>query len=196
MPKHFGTLLFCLAATTAANPIGGLVRSNSRAQPPRMTAVFDLVNHQSGVLPMGSSHIVAVSAWAGRVAKEPPYGVEALEIEFFTAPLTAGDEVDLTTNSGRKIKKHDYAAFVIFLDKDRHAAQVNMTFVVPGSTVTRTVAYTATKLKGDFSDLHFDGKRVQFKSNAKFEETDDKNALLSLAWNVDLDLPVVDRPPR
>ena len=196
MLKQVGTLLLCLAGTAAANPIGAPVRSNGRARPPRMVAVFDLVNHQSGVLPMGNSHIVAVSAWAGRMAKEPPYGTEALEIEFFTAPLTAADDADLTTNSGRKVKKHDYAAFVIFLDKDRHATQVNMTFVVPGSTVVRSVAYTATKLKSDFSDLHFDGKRVQFKSNARFEETDDKNALLSLAWNVDIDLPVVDRPPR
>ena len=195
MLKRTGTLLLCIAAASP-NPIAAPARSNGTAQQPRVSAAFDLVNHQTGVLQTGSFRVVAASAWAGRMAKEPPYGVEALEIEFFTAPLTAADEADLTSNSGRKVKKHDYAAFVIFLDKERHATQVNMTFVVPGSTVVRTVAYTATKLKSDFSDLHFDGKRVQFKSNGKFEETDDKNALLSLAWNVDLDLPVVDRPPR
>jgi len=157
------------------------------------TAAFDLVNQQTGVLKKGSSHITAVSAWVGRVAKEKPYGTEALEIEFFTAPLTAADGADLATNFGRKVKKRDYTAFVIFLDTARHATQVNFTFVVPGSTVVRTVAYTQAKLKSDFGDLHFDGKRVRFKSKGTFDETNEARELLRLAWDVDLDLPAVER---
>ena len=156
-------------------------------------ATFDLENHQAGVLKIGSSHITAVSAWVGRVAKERPYGTEALEIELFTAPLTAADQADLATNFGRNLKKHDYAAFVIFLDTARHATQVNFTFVVPGTTVVRTVAYTQTKLKSDFGDLQFDGKRVRFKSKGAFEETNEAKQLLRLSWDVDLDLPVVER---
>jgi hypothetical protein len=169
------------------------VNSNSGPQQPVTTAVFELANQQTGVLKKGSSRIVAVSAWVGRVAKEKPYGTEALEIEFFTAPLTAADQADLATNFGRNVKKRDYAAFVIFLDSARHATQVNMTFVVPGTTVVRTVAYTATKLKSDFGNLQFDGKRLRFKSKGTFDDTNEAKELLRLSWDVELDLPAIER---
>ena len=163
-------------------------------QPGVTTAVFTLDNKQSGVLKIGGSRIVAVSGFVGRVAHERPYGTEALEIEFFTVPLTDADRADLTENDGRKARKGDHVIFVICLDTARKATQVNMTYVVPGTTVVRSVAYTALKLKSDFSDLQFDGKRLRFKSKAKFEELDDKKAPLTLAWDVDVDLPAVDRP--
>jgi hypothetical protein len=185
MPGHIRFLATALALVAA--------NSNPGPQQPVTTAVFDLMNQQTGVLKKGSSRIVAVSAWAGRVAKEKPYNTEALEIEFFTAPLTAADEADLATNFGRNVKKRHYAAFVIFLDTARHATQVNMTFVVPGSTVVRTVAYTATRLKSDFADLRFDGKRLRFKSRGTFDDTNEAKELLRLSWDVELDLPVVER---
>lgn len=182
-PLRLAAIALALASLNFHAPVGQGVT----------TAKFDLVNQQTGVLKKGSSHITAVSAWVGRVAKEKPYSTEALEIEFFTAPLTATDQADLATNFGRNVKKHDYAAFVIFLDTARHATQVNMTFVVPGSTVVQTVAYTQTKLKSDFSDLHFDAKRVRFKSKGTFDTTNDAKELLRLSWDVDLDLPVIER---
>jgi hypothetical protein len=179
-----GLMLSAIAVTTFT--FGAHTQSVTRA-------MFDLLNQQTGVLKKGSSHITAVSACVGRVAKEKPYGTEALEIEFFMAPLTAADQADLATNFGRNVKKHDYAAFVIFLDTARHATQVNMTFVVPGSTVVQTVAYTATKITSDFSDLHFDGKRVRFKSKGMFDNLNAAKELLRLSRDVDLDLPVVER---
>jgi hypothetical protein len=54
-------------------------------------------------------------------------------------------------------------------------------------------SHTQAKLKSDFGDLQFDGKRVRFRSKGSFEETNEAKELLRLAWDVDLDLPVVER---
>ncbi|MGH7654445.1 MAG: hypothetical protein ACREN6_07255 [Gemmatimonadaceae bacterium] len=162
------------------------------AAAPTMTAVFDLNNQQAGVLKVGSSHVTAVSAWASHVAHERPYGGDALELSFFTVPLTRADTADIVSNDARQLHKHDFAFVVLFLDKTGKISQVNMTFVVPGTTVTRTVAYTSAQLADWGAKFSFDGKQVKLKTTGKLTELDDKKAPLTLAWAIDIDLPVVE----
>ncbi len=70
---------------------------------------------------------------------------------------------------------------------------MNLSYVVPGTTVARTVAWKPEDLKKYFSDYQFDGKRLQLKSKGTYSEVDSKQQTMSLAWDVDINLPVFDR---
>jgi hypothetical protein len=66
-----------------------------------------------------------------------------------------------------------------------------MTYVIPGTTMVRTVAYTATMLSKYFSNFSFDGTRLTLKSKDEFSELNARKESLVLRWDVDLDMPVV-----
>jgi len=55
------------------------------------------------------------------------------------------------------------------------------------------VAWKPDELKKYFSDYQFDGKRLQLKSKGTYSEIDSEQKTMSLAWDVDIDLPVFDR---
>lgn len=184
-------------------PIAALVSSRNSVQPapqigaitanPVSKAVFELTNQQTGFIKTGTSRIIAVSGWATHTDKQPPFGGEGVEVLFFTKPIGAAEQKDIVENSARGMKKGDFVAFILFLDKARKIAQVNMTYVVPGTTVARTVASTAQELAKYFSTFQFDGKRLQLKSKGAFSELNAKQESLNLSWDVDIDLPVVER---
>jgi hypothetical protein len=82
----------------------------------------------------------------------------------------------------------------LFLDDDENQIwQANLTYVVPGTTVARTVAASPEELTKYFSDFHFDHNRLQLKSKGSYTAPDSKEETLTLSWNADLDLPVFDR---
>jgi len=93
-------------------------------------------------------------------------------------------------NGARELKKSDYAALVLFLDKDNKVWQANLSYVIPGTTVARTVAWKPEELKKYFSDYQFDGKRLTLKSTGSYSETESGKEKLRLSWNVDFNLPV------
>ena len=156
-------------------------------------AVFDLVNHQSGVIKQGSTRIVAVSAFVTHTNELFPGKTEGLEIQFFTKPITKAARTDILENGAKQLRKSDYAALVLFLDKQKRVGQVNLSYVIPGTTVARTVAWKPEDLKKSFSNYQFDGKRLRLKSKATFSELNSKQEAMSLSWDVDFDLPVFDR---
>src|SRR5215471_14783647 len=78
---------------------------------------FRLVVQSSKVLRTGQSAVVAKSAFATRLHGLMPGKSEGLEILFFSQPITEASRVDLLENHARQLKKHDYAAFVLYLDK-------------------------------------------------------------------------------
>jgi hypothetical protein len=170
-------------------------RSNSdfSSQDPRTKAVFELVNHQPDYIRPGSSRIVAVSAWATHTNNLFPGKTEGLEIRFFTRPITAADRVDILEHDAKQLEKSDFATLVLFLDKEKKIWQVNMSYVIPGTTVARTVAWKPEELARSFSDYQFDGKRLRLKSKGTFSEVNAKQEALALSWDVDIDLPVFER---
>ena len=156
-------------------------------------AVFELMNHQSGVIKQGSTRIVTESAFV-IVTNEFFQGkTDALEIQFFTKPITEAARSDILENGAKQLEKSDYAALVLFLDKERKVWQVNLTYVIPGTTVARTVAWKPEDLRKDFSNYQFDGKRLRLKSKGTYSELNSKQEEMSLSWDVDFDLPVFDR---
>ena len=94
------------------------------------------------------------------------------------------------SDGARELKKSDYAALVLFLDKDNKVWQANLSYVIPGTTVARTVAWKPEELKKYFSNYRFDGKRLILKSNGSYSETESGKEKLRLSWTVDFNLPV------
>jgi hypothetical protein len=179
--------------TAVASPQDSTTSAASSLEDFKTKAVFELVNHQSTLIQQGSSKIVTESAVVIYKNGLMPGKAEGLEIQFFTKPVTEADQKDVLENEGRQMRKTDYAALVLFLDKENKIGQVNLSYVVPGTAVSRTVAWKPDDIKKYFSNYQFDGKRLHLKSNGTYDETDADQKTMSLAWAVDIDLPVFDR---
>jgi hypothetical protein len=184
----FSAILVCFLACAAPQ-----LKSTSASNPgnSKTRAVFELVNHQSGLIQQGSSKIVAESALV--TYANGLMNAEGLEIQFFTKPMTEADQKDALDNDAKRMREGDYAALVLSLDKQNRIGQANLSYVVPGTTVARTVAWEPEDLKKYFSDYQFSGKRLQLKSKGTYSEIDSKQQTMGLTWDVDIDLPVFDR---
>jgi hypothetical protein len=164
--------------------------SHPRAQDFKTKGVFELVVNDSSVLRRGPSRIVTQSAFVTRAHGLIPGNSEGLEIQFFTKPITETAAADLLRSGAQELKKSDYAALVLFLDKNSKIWQANLSYVIPGTTVARTVAWKPEELKKYFSNYQYDGQRLLLKSNGNYSETESGKEKIWLSWNVDLNLPV------
>ena len=189
-PSCVVALVISLIASDAAAQSGG----KFNAQDFKTRSVFELMVDDSTVLRIGASRIVTQSAWVTLVHGLIPGNSDGLEIQFFTKPITYAD-IALLKDGAKELKKSDYAALVLFLDKDNRVWQANLSYVIPGTTVARTVAWKPEELKKFFSDYRFDGKRLSLKSKGSYSDTESAKEKLRLSWNLDFDLPVF-RSPR
>lgn len=82
------------------------------------------------------------------------------------------------------------AVLVLFIDKDNHLWQVNLTVVHTGMTLGATIASLPEEL-AKFSQFSFDGQRLKLRSKGTFKSTD-ANFPANFSWDVNDDLPVVD----
>ena len=190
-PSYVVALVISLIVSHATAQSGG----KFNAQDFKTRSVFELMVDDSTVLRVGASKIVTQSALVTLVHGLIPGNSDGLEIQFFTKPITEAGIADVLKNGAKELKKSDYAALVLFLDKDNRVWQANLSYVIPGTTVARTVAWKPEELKKFFSDYKFDGKRLRLKSNASYSDTESGKEKLRLSWNVDFDLPVF-RSPR
>jgi hypothetical protein len=158
-------------------------------------ASFELVVAKSSSSPAGTSRIQSQSAFVSLAHGLVPGNSDGLEVLFFAKPITAATLPDLLNDDATESKKGDYAALVLFLDKDRKVWQVNLSFVVPGKTVVRTIAWKPDELQKYFSRASFDGKRLALVSQGSFSEADSGEEL-KLSWDIDLDLPVMREVKR
>ncbi len=113
---------------------------------------------------------------------------KALKILFTSERITEEVRDDILKNDARKIRKKDHVYFVLFIDKTNKIWQVNLTIVIPGLTVVRTVAWKPEELKEFSSSFSYDGQRLRFKNKGSYKESS-----LNLAWDVNLDIPVVHK---
>jgi hypothetical protein len=185
-----GRLFIFLLLTLCSSPMP-IVETTGRAQTAdsRVTGVFDLTVTKSAVLKTGTSRIVARSAYARLVHALVPGNSDGLEVLFLTTPFTDAAQADVTNNDAKELKKSTYATMVLFLDKQQKITQVNVSYVVPGTTVGSTVAWRRDEIEKYFSDFVFDGTRLVFKSRGAHAESGDQ--ALHLSWNLDVNLPVI-----
>jgi len=160
-----------------------------RPQDFRTTSTFELVVQSSSVLRPGQSKIVAKSALATRVKALVPGNSAGLEILFLSEPITETSRADALARQAKDLRKRDHALLVLYLDAQGKISQVNLAFVVPGTTVSRTIAWKPEDLR-QFARYALDNKRVTLKSKGVYGESEGER--LTLSWDVDVTLPVLD----
>jgi hypothetical protein len=157
-------------------------------------ALFNLDVQKSKVLKLGKSRLETESAFVTYTNEFFGGATNALKVQFFTQPIKEEARAKLLRGDNQEISRGGYATLVLFLDEERNQIwQANLTYVVPGTTVARTVAASPEELAKYFSDFHFDHNRLQLKSKGSYTAPDSKEETLILSWNADLDLPVFDR---
>ena len=157
-------------------------------------AVFSLDVQKSNVLSLGKSALENKSAFATYTNEFFGGRTNALKIQFFTQPIGDDAQAKLLKNDHREISKGGTAVFVLFVGERNQISQVNLTYVIPGTTVVRTVAWTPDDLTKYFSDYRFEQNRLRLKSKGSYRTPpDSKDEILTLSWDVDLNLPVFDR---
>ena len=115
----------------------------------------------------------------------------ALKVQFFTQPIVEEAQAKLLRGDNREISRDGYAALVLFLGERNQIWQVNLTYVIPGTTVVRTVASSREELIKYLSDYHFDQNRLRLKSKGSYNTApDSKEEILTLSWDTDLDVAV------
>jgi hypothetical protein len=181
-----------LSIVTLCSAAASFIQGNDRLRTPdpRAVGVFDLAVTKSDVLKTGTSRLVAESAYLTLAHGLMPGNSDGLEIMFFTRPFTEAARADVLNNDAKELKKSNYATLVLFLDKQNKIWQVNLSYVVPGTTVGKTVAWKRDDIDRYFSDLQFDGKQLVLRSKGNYSESESGEAM-RLSWNVDINLPVI-----
>jgi len=157
-------------------------------------ALFNLAVQKSKVLKLGKSRLETNSAFVTYTNEFFEGATNALKVQFFAQPIMEEARAKLLRGDNHEISRGGYAALVLFLDEERNQIwQANLTYVVPGTTVARTVASSSEELTKYFSDFHFDHNRLQLKSKGSYTAPDSKEETLTLSWDTDLDLPVFDQ---
>ena len=156
-------------------------------------AAFALAVQKSSVLRLGKSRLETKSAFVTYTNEFFGGKTNALKVQFFTEPIGADARAKLLTRDDRELRRGGYAALVLFLDDRGQIWQANLTYVVPGTTVVRTVASSREELTKYFADYHFDRSRLRLKSKGTYgTPPDSKDEVFSLSWDADLNLRVVD----
>jgi len=189
-----GIVILFLAA---ALPTDIAAESNLAAQDFQTKASFDLVVQKSPVLKLGASRLETRSAFVTYTNEFFGGRTNALKIQFFTQPIGAETQAKLLQRDDRDISKNGYAGLVLFLDAQDRVWQANLTYVIPGTTVVRTVASSPEELTRYISDYHFDRSRLRLKSRGTYKTAlNEKDEVLTLSWHTDLDLRVFDQIKR
>jgi hypothetical protein len=157
-------------------------------------ASFDLVVQKSTVLKLGASRLETKSAFVTYTNEFFGGRTNALKIQFLPQPIGAETQAKLLKRDDREIGKNGYAELVLFLDAHDQITQANLTYVIPGTTVVRTVASSREELTRYVSAYHFDRRRLRLKSRGTYNTAPDaKDEVLTLSWDTDLDIPVIDQ---
>ncbi len=169
---------------------------SSSSQKQHATSVFHLVISKSPVLKTGASSIAAEYAYVARVHVPPPGRGERLQVWFFRKPISEEAVTAISRGEGRTLKESKYAVLILHLDKGGNLSQADMTYVIPGTSVARTLAWKPDDLKRYFSDYIFKENRLFLRSKGIFSDDEGGAEHLKLSWDVELNLPVIQEPTR
>lgn len=82
------------------------------------------------------------------------------------------------------------AILVLFIDKAGALWQANLTVVVPGQTVIRTIAGRPDEVRRFAAGYAYDGRRLRLRASGDLGES---TPPLRMRWDLDIDEAVVDR---
>ncbi len=182
--------LLCLAVFTTDISAETTVASRDL----QTKASFDLVVQKSPVLKLGSSRLETQSAFVTYTNEFFAGRVNAVKIQFFTQPIGEEAQAKLLKRDDRDIGKNGYAGLVLFLDARDQITQANLTYVVPGTSVVRTVVSSREEVARYVSEYRFDRSRLRLKSRGTYNSAPGAaDEVLTLSWDTDLDLRVFDQ---
>jgi len=184
----------CLVALLTAADAGSAPRTFD-SKDFQARGVFELVVKDASPLRPGTSRIRSHSAFVSRVHGLVPGNADGIEVVFVTRPITVASMPDILQDDARQLRSADYAALVLFLDRNDHVAQVNVSYVVPGTTLARTVAWKPDELR-QFSRMSVRAGRFRLASRGTYAEIEAGREALTLSWDVDVDLPVIREVTR
>ena len=157
-------------------------------------ASFELAVQKSKVLQLGKTRLETKSAFVTYTNEFFGGKTNALKVQFFTQAIGQDAQAKLLSRDDREMSRGGYAALVLFLDERDQLWQANLTYVIPGTTVVRTVASSPEELTKYFRDYHFDRSRLRLKSKGTYDTApDSKEEVLSLSWDTDLSIAVFDQ---
>src|SRR5438105_2347173 len=140
-------------------------------------ASFELAVQKSKVLQLGKTRLETKSAFVTYTNEFFGGKTNALKVQFFTQAIG-----------------QDAQAKLLSRDERDQLWQANLTYVIPGATVVRTVASSPEELTKYFRDYHFDRSRLRLKSKGTYDTApDSKEEVLSLSWDTDLSIAVFDQ---
>lgn len=171
-------LIFCVLA---------LVQSASDQPPtrPHWTATFELEVKRSDVMRLGKTTLKCVNALATpmhRVGRAQFTG-----IDIFFAPQSADGRIP---KSAKEFQQAQYVNLNLMTDATGKVTQMNMSVVIPGKTVARTIAWKPEDLRKYFSKVILKDKRVVLKSSGAYDDPQTASEQASLHWDVDIDAPI------
>jgi hypothetical protein len=173
-------LLLALLLTTISAVLCDQPPAQSHSQ-----ATFDLEVKRSEVMKPGKSTLTSRLAFVSVMDREGPIKFKGVDI-FFPTQTGAGS----APKNLAEVRRGDYANINLLLDASSQVTQVNMSIVIPGSTVARTVAWKANDLKKYFSDVTVEGGRITLKSKGAYEDPGSESEQATLHWDVDVDVPI------
>ncbi|HXT15083.1 MAG TPA: hypothetical protein VN706_05605 [Gemmatimonadaceae bacterium] len=181
----------------------GLCIAGSFAQARRLPAQDHAIGHftldvrKSGFLKEGASRLETTSAVVTYTSELMRGRVNALKIQLFVPRLTAAEKARLVVSDmgvPRSALAPGRGVLVLLVDDKRRVTQANLTIETPGTTVSRTVAYRRTELEKSFGDVRYANGRLRMKSKGTYATgVDSPGEVFTMSWNLDLDVPVVDR---
>src|SRR5262249_26428541 len=124
-------LLLALLLPAISAVLYGQTLAESHSQ-----ATFDLEVKRSEVMKPGKSTLTSRLAFASVMDRQGPIKFKGVDI-FFPTQSKAGSVPKKVT----EVRRGDYANINLLLDASNQVTQVNMSIVIPGSTVARTVAW-------------------------------------------------------
>jgi hypothetical protein len=178
--------------TKESDPVASATDKSPRVPlpPESFAARGDFALEQAGAQ-SGTTHFETSQAFVMHVHGLQPGNVDGIKITFVTDRITETNQADIFETGGDRLTTGPHATFVLFLDKERKVGHVNVTYVVPGTTVGNTVAWDPKDLATKFGNFQFDGKRVTLKSASSYEHSVNDVKERTLRWNVEVNLPVV-----
>jgi hypothetical protein len=168
-----------------------------RSQRFQTKASFYLTVQKSTTLKPGKTRLETMSAFVTYTNEFFAGKTNALKVQFFTQPILEEAHAKLLNGDNHEISRSGYATLVLFLDERNRIWQANLTYVIPGTTVVRTVASTREELVKYFSEYKFERNRLRLKSKGSYNTAPrSTEEVLTLSWDTDLDLPVFDQTRR
>jgi len=171
-------LIFCVVALVQS-------ANDHTLTPPHCAARFELEVKRSDVMRLGKATLKCANVLAIPMHREGR--AQFTGIDIFFAPQSADGHIP---KSAKEFQQAQYVNLNLMTDGTGKVTQVNMSVVIPGKTVARTIAWKPEDLRKYFSKVILKDRRIVLKSSGAYDDPQTASEQASLHWDVDIDAPI------